>query len=94
MEHGNAQLAFRIVALVHHNNRIHLADDLQQGSIRRIGQKKFLVVEHLRETKKVAVFLIDFLVVLALRIGADRRIAEYRYAQVLHDIRRLEVLGV
>ena len=94
LEHGNAQLAFRIVALVHHNNRIHLADDLQQGSIRRIGQKKFLVVEHLREAKKVAVFLIDFLVVLALRIGADRRIAEYRYAQVLHDIRRLEVLGV
>ena len=94
LEHGYAQFALRIVALVHDDNRIHLADDLQQRGIRRIGQKKFLVVEHLREAKKIAVFLVDFLVVLAFRIGANRRIAEYRYAHVLHDIRRLEVLGV
>ena len=77
-----------------HDNGIHLANNLQQGGIRRIGQEQFLVVEQLRETEKVAVLLVDLLVVLALWVGTNRRIAEYRYAQVLHDVSRLEVLGV
>ena len=82
------------MALVNHDHRIHLPDDLHERRFGRVCQQQLAVVEVFRERDEVPVLLVDLLVVLLRGIGADGCVAEHAHAQVLHHVRRLEVLGI
>ena len=82
------------MALVNHDHRIHLPDDLHERRFGRVCQQQLAVVEVFRERDEVPVLLVDLLVVLLRGIGADGCVAEHAHAQILHHVRRLEVLGI
>ena len=71
IQHLRAELRFCIVAFVHNNDRLQMAQHLNQRRIRRIGQQCIRIFEILCKAEQIAIFLIDLADVLLPAVNAQ-----------------------
>ena len=89
IQHLRAELRFCIVAFVHNNDRLQMAQHLNQRRIRRIGQQCIRIFEILCKAEQIAIFLIDLADILLPAVNAQRAIAHYADCQHFpHSVRR------
>ena len=89
IQHLRAELRFCIVAFVHNNDRLQMAQHLNQRRIRCIGQQRLRVLEILRKAEQIAVFLIDLANIFLPAVNTQRAIAHYADGQHFpHSVRR------
>ena len=88
IQHLRAELRFCIVAFVHNNDRLQMAQHLNQRRIRRIGQQCIRIFEILCKAEQIAIFLIDLADVLLPAVNAQRAIAHHADRQHFpHSVR-------
>ena len=77
IQHLRAELRFCIVAFVHNNDWLQMAQHLDQCRIRCIGQQRLRILEILCKAEQIAVFLIDLANIFLPAVNAQRAIAHH-----------------
>ena len=94
VQHFYTELRFRIVAFVNHNHRFQMPQHLNQRGVRRIGKQSVPILEELRKTEQISVFLVYLAHIPVSAVNAQGTVAHNADGKHLPHSVRGKVLSI